>query len=339
MSIRRFPKRGFTLIELLVVIAIIAVLIGLLLPAVQKVREAAARATCSNNLKQIGLASHNFYSANEFFPPNQRQVAAGGIRIRWATYLLPYIEQDPLFRLYDQTQNWSTSANVANVTSKPIKMYQCPSTPNAARQDGSPENGFNPNLVAVGDYGGFYVHPDAVAQGVPSGTTGGNAGLCYKVDDTSGAKLRIAGVTDGLSNTLHITESAGRPNLYVNGKQTTIPSGQAINGGGWCRPASELNLFRGTDTTGTGFGGSRAMNVANGWTFTVSDYGASGLGAGYGGAPNFGTDGTGQVYSFHAGGANVLVGDGSVRFVRDSVSVQTFAAFVTRDKGETFSLE
>src|SRR5262245_37323780 len=115
---------GFTLIELLVVIAIIAVLIGLLLPAMHKVREAANRMSCQNNLKQIGLALMNYESTHKRSPPSRLQVS-NSVAHSWATLILPYIEQDNLYARYNRDANWPQNA----VTVVPVKTYSCPSTP------------------------------------------------------------------------------------------------------------------------------------------------------------------------------------------------------------------
>jgi prepilin-type N-terminal cleavage/methylation domain-containing protein/prepilin-type processing-associated H-X9-DG protein len=306
-------RGGFTLIELLVVIAIIAILIGLLLPAVQKVRDAAARASCQNNMKQLGIALHNYADAHKYLPGNLRPSATGTVRARWVTYLLPYYEGDNLFRNYDQNRNWSEPANLP-YTGQRLKLVECPSAPNPGRLDGAPETNWAP-VVASGDYAGIYgVDPRLVSAGLAAAA--GDGAL------SKTAPVRLEDFPDGLSNTLHVTESAGKPNLYRRGVAVGSAPGTRVNGGGWCRPASDIPALFGTSADGTAVPGPVAINATNGIQQTTYP------------DPTFGVDGTGQVYGFHAGGVNVLFGDGSVRFVRQSIPFRTFAALVTRNGGE-----
>ena len=291
-------RRGFTLIELLVVIAIIAILIGLLLPAVQKVREAANRMKCSNNMKQLGIATHNFNDTNGFLPGNIRPSAIGTVRVRWTTYLLPFFEQDNIFRIYNPNVNWSDPANSTAVRTR-LKTMECPSVPNPARFDAAPDYGWaNTVQGATGDYSGIYGTQATAPYGLP--------GILSKTD-----QVRLTDVTDGLSNTIHLVESAGKPDLYSNGKLVSPAVGQnRINGGGWSRPASDI-VYQ-----------VNAINTQNG--FILNGYPDA----------TFGTDPTGQIYSFHTGGTNVLLGDGSVRFLRSGISSSALQALITRAGGE-----
>ncbi|MGI9176407.1 MAG: DUF1559 domain-containing protein [Pirellulales bacterium] len=362
--------RGFTLVELLVVIAIIATLIGLLLPAVQSAREAARRSQCTNNLKQAGLAIHNFASAKGILPNSSRPPSGANGRVSWTTRSLAYMEDKALAEAYDfdpTGANWSTATaragsgkvvpNAVLVMTR-IPMLECPSDPEGSQDyDGDPDSsstasgyGSGPAVVNSGrtgfstpglfcattDYsattfvdtrlsGKAAVVAPASQKVVSSGTTPSFAAAGLLSKDYDGrTKVKFGQCTDGLSKTIALVESAGRPAKYVRGKKFGAFPTDRVNGGGWCRPASDL-AFKGAAADGSAVGSNaaQAINVTNGENVTTATFGGS----------EYGKEGTSDPYSFHPALVNVVMGDGSVRSVSDDVTIQVFAAMVTRAGG------
>ncbi|MFO0928310.1 MAG: DUF1559 domain-containing protein [Gemmataceae bacterium] len=330
-------RQAFTLVELLVVIAIIGVLAGLLLPAVQKVREAANRTQCINNLKQIGLAAHNYHDAKKQFPQNHRP-GGGAVRIRWFTRLLPYLEQDTLYSRYDESTNWDSATN-APVTATFVKIGTCPSSPEGTRLDLNPQQASkwtSPRLFAVSDYAGVYgVHESLISAAAGSSwdTTGtvqaikNRFGVLTNENSPYGEKspVTLTDVTDGTSNTLFVAESAGRPFVYQNGVRVSSDlSTNAVNGGGWCRPATDLWVIGFQDKGGTIPVGPYIVNAANGLdaggTYPLTVPAASPLA----------NEPSGQIYGFHGDLANVAFADGSARTIDRAIAPAVLAALATR---------
>jgi prepilin-type N-terminal cleavage/methylation domain-containing protein/prepilin-type processing-associated H-X9-DG protein len=330
-------RRGFTLIELLVVIAIIAVLIGLLLPAVQSAREAARRAQCVNNLKQLGIAVHNFHDVNTLLPSSDRPAGATTLpRIAGLTFLLPYFEQNTAYNSYNQSVNWSSPFNSTVVQLK-LSTLLCPSAQDNDVLDGDPQlipaAPWAPNVNTVTDYSptiGIDVRLGPTGLNLPV-----NAGVTTTVGPWTGLlpknyKARLAEVTDGLSNTIAFAESAGRPYVYRKGgkKFSSDLLTHRVNGGGWARPASDFSID-GSSQDGSVIPGTCPINCTNG-----EDIGGQTFPY-----PYYGSEGSSEVYAFHPGGANVLFGDGSVRFLKETIGMQIFAGLVTRGGGEVLSAD
>jgi prepilin-type N-terminal cleavage/methylation domain-containing protein/prepilin-type processing-associated H-X9-DG protein len=311
-------RRGFTLIELLVVIAIIAILIGLLLPAVQKVRETAARTKCANNLKQLGLACHHYHDANDKLPPG----AVGPLNPSFpqyallkhhglGTYLLPYLEQSALARQYSWENSWFDPPNQPVVNAQ-LPVWQCPSAVGNRIQDGSlatvtppMDPQFN-GTAACGDYAGMSaVDAGLVRAGVipaPGGPLDekGNYEGVFAVNHTR----CLLDIQDGTTNTIMMAECAGRPQLWQGGRE--VPN-VWLSGGPWA--SRGLLWGRGATLDGTAFFGTCAVNCTN----------------------------NREVYSFHPGGANAVFADGSVHFLKAAIDIRVFASLATRAGGEVVS--
>jgi len=340
----RGPRTAFTLIELLVVIAIIAILIGLLLPAVQKVRDAAARMACSNNLKQLGLAAHNYENAYGKLPPSvivELGAAPGspgnagypypGISHSWCVSLLPYIEQDNLFRQYDMKFPWLSSPTLVPgtpdnqaVLRNPVKTFICPSAPGGIGRKATGTYKFGVTFpftdLAVTDYATCSsINAGSITFfGYPNGTTSAQLFSAMR-PQFRGAGLGIAGlgpvepftipaITDGTSNTILLCEDAGRPTYYVGGAAN---GSKNLADGAWGDFENDYGLDGAVSKTNPAEPGNCVINCHN----------------------------NNETYSFHAGGAMHVFADGSVRFIRESISPQTYAALITAQGGSLTAAE
>jgi prepilin-type N-terminal cleavage/methylation domain-containing protein/prepilin-type processing-associated H-X9-DG protein len=318
-------RPAFTLVELLVVIAIIGILVALLLPAVQFARESARRVQCQNNLKQIGVGFHTFSDIYKGNIPNNTTLFKNPAAVAWpffglkspygswSTAILPFLEGDSLFQQYDSTKDWwdstNNNGNVSNAMVAAYKhsMYLCPTTPNSNRvlittnSTGYPFNARPSDYVGVG---GMY----------DTSNTGANYHRGAMQAKVAESPTNLSDITDGLSNTVCIVEIADKPNqwrrrtLFKNNSGTVYTCATCVNGQ-WAAP--NWNDLRGYSYDGVTSFGTCVVNCSNG----------------------------ASIYSFHPQGANVLLCDGSVRFVGESLPRSVLIALVSVNESDVTGSE
>lgn len=321
----RSRHSAFTLIELLVVIAIIAVLIALLLPAVQQAREAARRTQCRNNMKQLGLAIHNYHDQSTRFPIGEQSPA---FRMNWRFSLLPFLDQAPMFNKTDTsyTQVVGTLGGYASAGSSGYGVgtgpnavlkgwsmpgYNCPSGALGTNSNSGPTKN-NTELLQTHDYVGISgATPDPAGRTtVCSAQTGYGGIYCNNGFLAPNDCFSIRDGTDGTSNTMIIAEQSG---------PIAMSDYRSVYYGGWC----------GITTGGKapGMTGSPWGSGTTSIRYTINPKTVA-----------VGTDNTWDantaLTSYHVGGVNVLMADGAVRFISDNIDFQTLLRVAARDDGQ-----
>ncbi len=335
-------RQGFTLIELLVVIAIIGVLVALLLPAVQAAREAARRAQCVNNLKQMGLAMHNYEGTNGVLPPSV-VLRGSGTSLVWSNgwsiqaRIAPFAEQGPIFNSMNFDLSYELLAN-QTAASQTISLFLCPSETDTQRRE---DEG---NFYGVSSYGWFT--GDWFVWG------GWASGRGNRAPFGVNRSRRLAEITDGLSQTLFASEGKTyQPGQYCNtlsriNNPDNVPPPEAdpytvapeyVNGSCWLRPDHGHTGWM------SGWNHQTGMNTAwppnkkiLGGPNRDTDMDLSGMAEeGYEGA-NFAAI---TARGYHPGGVNALLGDGSVRFIKSTIGGSTWRALGSVRGGEVVSAD
>lgn len=299
-------RRGFTLVELLVVIAIIGILVGLLLPAVQAAREAARRMQCSNNLKQLGLALHNYESSNKKFPIGYLDVIEGGNPVKdggwaWAAGLMPYIEQTALYNSLDQRYHpYGTVGTISDPAGSnnaairvPVSSFRCPSDVAPPTRALNASSAGGTDAIAISSYMGS-LGPFDGQPCIPTGQTGaGRTGSRNNGLLVVNSSRTFGSISDGTSNVIAVGEVSYRPLVSGAGSDRQFILGNVITAGG---PQCNNN---GANSNGSFLHLRSTRYKIN--------------------SPQLSGRQHHSFHSFHTGGANFVFGDGSVHFLSENI--------------------